>query len=420
MPNQDNFYYRLEQRFRGSREEIGKRLQAYLPIIEPLKNLYPTPRALDLGCGRGEWLELASSRGYDAYGVDTDDGMLDFCNANGLSVSKSDAVNHLRSIPASSLALVTGFHIVEHMEFEAIRTLVEQARRVLMPAGLLILETPNPENLVVSTCNFYIDPTHRNPLPPELLRFLGQDSGFTRCKIFRLNHSGGAGYPKADGPPSISGALGTVSPDYSLVAQTSAEQHVADAFDWFSEPEDNRTLGAALEEYDKNLVRLIGENKRQLREARVQLVQKESELGAAMIEVTQRQEQLRLVYASRSWRITGPLRAISYAIRRIKDLLLAAVFPSALKDILKRCIRGAIRFALNRPKLKAYGLARLRRFPALKDRLRAFASSARSIRRPHSHGHKVPVQPDDRAIDQIGSSDHIRRSLADRVSAWIP
>jgi O-antigen chain-terminating methyltransferase len=40
-----------------------------------------------------------------------------------------------------------------------------------MPGGLLILETPNPENLVVGACTFWYDPTHIRPLPPAMMRF---------------------------------------------------------------------------------------------------------------------------------------------------------------------------------------------------------------------------------------------------------
>jgi O-antigen chain-terminating methyltransferase len=225
---EDSFYRAFEDRYRGSRELIKERLRVYLPLINPLKDIYGECSVLDLGCGRGEWLDLMGEAGFKAHGVDIDEGMLAACRERGLSVETQDAIAALHQIPDESLMIVSGFHIAEHISFDALQETVKEALRVLKPAGLLILETPNPENLIVGTSSFYLDPTHQRPLPPLLLSFLPEHAGFSRTKILRLQES-----------PDLSSAsdvhllqvLGGVSPDYAVVAQKCAPQERLELFD---------------------------------------------------------------------------------------------------------------------------------------------------------------------------------------------
>ena len=182
----DRFYRAFEDRFRGSRELIKSRLRVYLPFIEPLTSIYGTCKAVDLGCGRGEWLELLVESGFEATGVDSDEGMLAACAERALPAERGDAISHLRRLPDNTIAVVSGFHVAEHLSFADLQTLVQEAVRVLKPAGLLILETPNPENLMVGTSGFYCDPTHHRPIPPTLLSFLAEFFGFARLKVLRL------------------------------------------------------------------------------------------------------------------------------------------------------------------------------------------------------------------------------------------
>ena len=182
----DPFYRAFEERHRGSRELIKSRLEVYLPFVEPLKTLYKAPEILDLGCGRGEWLELMQHNGFQAKGVDLDEGMLSACRELNLNVCQADALDYLRGLTANRLSVVSAFHVVEHISFEALRQLVDEAYRVLKPGGLLILETPNSENLVVGTSGFYLDPTHQRPLPAQLLAFVVEYAGFARVKTLYL------------------------------------------------------------------------------------------------------------------------------------------------------------------------------------------------------------------------------------------
>ena len=216
LSSPSDFYIAFEDRYRGSRELIKQRQTSYLPYIEPLKAIYPNLKAIDLGCGRGEWLELLKENGVDASGVDLDDAMLSSCIASNLNVKKIDAISALQGLPNASLQIISGFHIAEHLPFEQLIELIHQALRVLSPGGLLILETPNSENINVATSSFYLDPTHRNPIPVQLLSFLMTYSGFAFTTELRLN----ADISPAEGAwLTLRNVLTGVSRDYALIAQ---------------------------------------------------------------------------------------------------------------------------------------------------------------------------------------------------------
>jgi SAM-dependent methyltransferase len=119
-----SFYRAFEDKYRGSRELIRARLEHYAPFVRPL--LPPSgapgtpvaaPAALDLGCGRGEWMELLREWGFETHGVDLDAGMLQACRDIGLKVVEGDALAYLRSLPDASQAVVSAFHVVEHIGF---------------------------------------------------------------------------------------------------------------------------------------------------------------------------------------------------------------------------------------------------------------------------------------------------------------
>lgn len=226
MPN--TFYRAFEDRLRGPRELIKERQKVYLPFLQPLKQLYAENLVLDLGCGRGEWLEVLLGEGFQARGVDLDEGMLEACEALSLPAEQGEAIAMLERTPAVSISVVSGFHIAEHMPFSHLQHLVGEALRVLKPAGLLILETPNPENLVVGTNNFYLDPTHERPIPHLALNFLAEYSGFARTKTLRLQE-----LPQLLNETNLElmHVLGGASPDYGIVAQKSAAEEQLALFD---------------------------------------------------------------------------------------------------------------------------------------------------------------------------------------------
>ena len=179
-------YWEFQAAFRGTRDEIKERQKVYLPFFTGASQS-PSQPVLDLGCGRGEWLELLSEAGIAASGVDVNEEMLSDCRARGLRVERGDALQRLRSTPSSSLGAVTAFHLVEHLSFDTLIELIDESVRVLRPGGLCLFETPNPANILVATQGFYLDPTHERPLPSPLLRYLVEARGFCDVRCEEVN-----------------------------------------------------------------------------------------------------------------------------------------------------------------------------------------------------------------------------------------
>ena len=182
----DAMYVALEDRFRGSHEEVKQRFEVYLPYLKQTKALLDAP-LIDVGSGRGEWLELLKEQDIKAYGIERNRIAIDRCRARGLEVIEDDAIVHLQGIAAEGVGAVTGFHIIEHLPLDTLVHLLDQVMRVLRPGGLLIFETPNPENVVVGSNFFYLDPTHRHPLPSQLMQFLFEYRGFHRVEVINLH-----------------------------------------------------------------------------------------------------------------------------------------------------------------------------------------------------------------------------------------
>ncbi|MEQ9552825.1 MAG: class I SAM-dependent methyltransferase [Coleofasciculus sp. G3-WIS-01] len=183
----DAFYVAFEDQFRGSREEILARLKVYLPRMADAKIGSQDAPILDIGCGRGEWLELLRDAGYVARGLDSNRVMLEQCKTRELDVIEGDALTYLKSQPDASLGAVTGFHLIEHLPFPVLMNVIEESVRVLKPGGLVLFETPNPQNVLVGTQNFYIDPSHLKPLPSALVKFMLKYCGLEKVDIINLH-----------------------------------------------------------------------------------------------------------------------------------------------------------------------------------------------------------------------------------------
>jgi SAM-dependent methyltransferase len=184
---QDALYASFEDLFRGTREDIKDRLRIYLPRMREAGAGWPESPALDLGCGRGEWLELLHGERLEGAGVESNRVFVQECRERGLKVTEADALSYLRSLRDASLGAVTAFHVVEHVPLPVLLALLDETVRVLKPGGIAIFETPNPANILVGANTFYYDPTHRNPLPSPLLHFLAESRGLTRVQALALH-----------------------------------------------------------------------------------------------------------------------------------------------------------------------------------------------------------------------------------------
>ena len=209
----DSFFVALGDEFRGSPELIRERLRIYSPVVRDAAQHGP---ALDLGCGRGEWLELMREAKIEAIGVEQNQALAAACAAKKLQVIEGDFMAFLGQSPPAHWGVVTGFHIIEHLGWPAWYACLREIHRVLCPGGMAILETPNPANLVTAANRFYLDPTHRHPLPDALLAFAAMSVGFASIEILPLHpviESAGE-----TGGPAILQALNGPQ-DYALIVR---------------------------------------------------------------------------------------------------------------------------------------------------------------------------------------------------------
>ena len=170
-------YLAFEDRFRGSSDEIRTRLLDYLALFEGASNV------LDVGCGRGELLQLFRERQVDALGIDVNDAMVEACRERGLVADRADALTFLSAQPDASLGGLIAIQVVEHLEPAYLMQLIEAAFHKLRPGAPLVLETINAACWAAFFESYIRDFTHVRPLHPETLRYLVQAGGFANAEI---------------------------------------------------------------------------------------------------------------------------------------------------------------------------------------------------------------------------------------------
>jgi SAM-dependent methyltransferase len=183
----DSLYVFLEDNLRGNRKEIKKRLKIYIPIVKKANAGLEHSPILDIGCGRGEWLELLKEADLHARGLDSNKVMVKICKERGLDVTESKVLSFIENVSDNSLGAVTGFHLIEHYGFDFLIKLLDEILRVLKPGGLVVLETPNPNNVLVGSCSFYLDPTHNKPIPSSLIKLVLESRGFSKVRVMNIN-----------------------------------------------------------------------------------------------------------------------------------------------------------------------------------------------------------------------------------------
>jgi O-antigen chain-terminating methyltransferase len=173
-------WLRFAERFRGSEEDIRQRVEMY---AERFRQHAPV---LDIGCGRGEMLEVFREHGIGARGIDLSEDSIAVCRSKGLDAEVADLFSYLREIPDATLRGIVCCQVVEHLPPERLPELMQLAHAKLRPGGLIAIETPNPECLAIFATHFYLDPTHRHPIPPALLSFYLEEAGFGQVEVERL------------------------------------------------------------------------------------------------------------------------------------------------------------------------------------------------------------------------------------------
>lgn len=358
----DGFYRAFEERYYASRSKIKELRKQYLPFVTPITSLYPASETFDVGCGRGEWLELMLEMGMQPLGVDLDDGMLAGCRDHGLPAKQGDAVAYLSTLPSESQALVTAFHVVEHISFDQLCTVVSEALRVLKPGGLLIMETPNPENIVVATRNFYLDPTHQRPLPSLLLSFLPEHYGFVRSKVVRLQESKELANKAS---PTLNDVFEGASPDYAVIAQKAASVETLSMLDEPFSREYGLRLDVLAGRHDAAILTRLGQAEDAARRAEAVALQTqalcdrlEQRTSEAEASARQWQQQVISIHQSTSWKITRPIRLLKR---------LASGDVGLIKRLLHRLRAAAIQQVHRHPKLQRSLRHTLHRFPRLRQ-----------------------------------------------------
>ena len=174
---EDAHYVAFENRFRGQRADLRERLAGYVELFDFLAPV------VDLGCGRGEFLELLREKGIAARGVEGNAQAVAVCRANKLDVVEGDLVDFLRAQPARSLGGVFAAQVVEHLPPAVLQAMLAEAHRALRPAGRLVLETVNTRSVIGFLEVYLRDLTHCTPLHPETLSFLAAAQGFTEVRV---------------------------------------------------------------------------------------------------------------------------------------------------------------------------------------------------------------------------------------------
>lgn len=294
----DDFYVAFEEKFRGSEELIKERQKKYLKFINPLKILKDEVKALDIGCGRGEWISLLNENGFNARGIDINESMVRLASQKGLNAAVNDALGELKNLDENSIDIITAFQVVEHIKFDDVLELIKEAKRVLAPCGILILETPNPENIMVGTQWFYLDATHKNPIPCELLSFATHYYGLERNFIFKTNEKSPSEYERDMG---LFDVFEGVSPDYSVIAQKNGDQ--SELFDEAFAVTPGVNLAQISASYNNKFDKL----KQQV----------DSILSSYIQRYEAAQNELNDMLNSKSWRITKPLRVSMKIAKKI-------------------------------------------------------------------------------------------------------
>ncbi len=174
---EDVQYAGFENRFRGRDEQVKEQQKEYISYF---KN---GGTVLDLGCGRGEFIELLESMEIKARGIDTNEQMIEICREKGLNCEKADILETLAQCEDNSLGGIFSSQVVEHLSPDYLKRMIETAYHKLSPSRFIILETVNPLSVFSLVQIYFLDLSHQQPIHPQTLSFLLKSSGFEDIQI---------------------------------------------------------------------------------------------------------------------------------------------------------------------------------------------------------------------------------------------
>jgi O-antigen chain-terminating methyltransferase len=173
-------WLQFADKFRGPEQYVRERQRFYVPYFKDCREV------LDIGCGRGEFLEVMKEAGVAARGIDLCEEAVAMCRAKVLDAQVADLFVYLDGLADSSLDGIFSAQVVEHLPPGRLSEFIRLAEAKLRHGGVLAIETPNPECLAIFATHFYLDPTHTRPIPPQLLTFYMVEAGFGRIEVRKL------------------------------------------------------------------------------------------------------------------------------------------------------------------------------------------------------------------------------------------
>jgi O-antigen chain-terminating methyltransferase len=326
----DDFYRAVQAKFEGAEDAQRMRLHGYLPFVYPLLHTYPAAPALELGSSSSSaWSQLLRESGFNTQTLDATDPAL---------------LANLAALPEQSQAVISAFRSVEHLPFEQVRLLVQSCLRILKPGGLLILEAPNPENLVLGAGGYYAIPNRQLPVAPELLAFVPEYYGYARTKIVRrldqLKLDDLTLDQQRFGDEQalrLFDVLNGVSPAYAVIAQKSSEGMAHPPVIQAFAHDYGLQLQTLTERFDLQLEQAIGR-------IRVDAAHTELKLQTALDKVE----------GSIFWKLSRPARWADNQVKRLLDEGVGERI-SAFKEKLTRLLaQRVLRLFATRPSLQHF------------------------------------------------------------------